>query len=171
MNRVQRIVYSNCLSYFLVLMNNCVVVSKKNSIVKAYMTSPRVKLFLEKTLDDHLSSLTLMSRLVFLMSNLSQLYFKTDFLILLVKFFDRLLIFLKNTPKESTYSLIDLISLFHLAKYFLSTVNFNLNSLKELSKHSRPDQSTPSSRRRSTRSCCSGSPSSTATSSSPKSPT
>ena len=129
-HKVHNIVYSNSLSCFLVLMNNCVVVSKKNQIVKAYMKSTRVKKFLEQSLDEHLSSLTLMSRLVFLMSNLSQVYTQEDFLPLLIKFFDRLLIFLKNSGKFLNYSLIDLSSLFNLVNYFLSTIDFDLFIIK-----------------------------------------
>jgi hypothetical protein len=129
-SKVKQIVYWNSLSCFLVLMNNCVVVSKNNPIVKAYMKSPRVKKFLEQCLDYNLNSLTFMSRLVFLMSNLSHLYTQEDFLPLLVKFFDPLLLFLQSTPQSIEYSLIDLISLFNLANYFLSTVDFDLFIVK-----------------------------------------
>jgi uncharacterized membrane protein len=107
-------------------MNNCVVVSQENEVVKAYMKSDQVKTFLEKVIDPPLTSHILMSRLVFLMSNLSKLYIQENFLPLLIKFFDRLLWFFKEKEKKIQYSLIDLNSLFHLAHYFLSIFDFDL---------------------------------------------
>lgn len=123
---MHHVIYANNLSCFLVLMNNCVVVSQENGVVKAFLKAPRVRLFLEAVIDHELSCHSLMSRLVFLMASLSKLYPQEDFLPLLVKFFDRLLLYLQAASPQLAYSLIDLSSLFHLAHYFLSTVDFDL---------------------------------------------